>query len=516
MSGDGKRLYVTGYSAVAFAAPPAPQIENYDFATVAYDTATGQELWVTRYEGPAAFWDIAYSIASSSVQQPDGSRRDQVFVTGRSNGASSANNETDFATIAYDGLTGEELWVSRYDGPANDRDLGYAVGVSPDGSAVFVTGDSVGISSDYATICYDPVTGAQRWATRYTLNDLDVALDLAVSPSGTRVAVTGFSVNPGALTVIDRSIATVVYDAATGTEVWAARHGEVDGAAASCVAFSQDGRRLYVAGLENGNVFGAGVGGVGGQVGHAPALALAYEATTGTEVWATHYLGLTGDEGNSGLAISPDGAHVFVTGGGQGQGADFATISYAGLPPLPPVELSNVVSRKTHDAAGTFDINLLSPIPEFVGVECRSGGADGNYTLVFSFANPLTSVGNASVSSGVGTVSSGTIDADDAHHYVVNLTGVANAQVVSVRLTNVNDSAGNYSSTVQAQFGVLIGDVNGSGVVTTGDTNVCKAQALQQLSTANFRNDVNTSGSITTGDVNLIKQNALSQLPLTP
>ena len=61
--------------------------------------------------------------------------------------------------------------------------------------------------------------------------------------------------------------------------------------------------------------------------------------------------------------------------------------------------------------------------------------------------------------------------------------------------------------------GVLIGDVNGSGVVTSGDTNLCKAQALQPVTSANFRNDVNASGSITTGDVNIIKQNALTHVP---
>ena len=55
-----------------------------------------------------------------------------------------------------------------------------------------------------------------------------------------------------------------------------------------------------------------------------------------------------------------------------------------------------------------------------------------------------------------------------------------------------------------------------SGVVTTGDTNLCKAQALQALTVNNFRTDINATGSITTGDVNLIKQHALDQLPTPP
>ena len=40
--------------------------------------------------------------------------------------------------------------------------------------------------------------------------------------------------------------------------------------------------------VENGNVIGVGGGGVGGQVGHAPALTVAYDAPAGMEVWATH------------------------------------------------------------------------------------------------------------------------------------------------------------------------------------------------------------------------------------
>ena len=55
---------------------------------------------------------------------------------------------------------------------------------------------------------------------------------------------------------------------------------------------------------------------------------------------------------------------------------------------------------------------------------------------------------------------------------------------------------------------LLIGDVNASGTVTSGDTNLCKAQALQTVTNANFRDDINASGAITTGDVNIIKQSA--------
>jgi hypothetical protein len=182
---------------------------------------------------------------------------------------------------------------------------------------------------------------------------------------------------------------------------------------------------------------------------------------------------------------------------------------------LPPVQLVGVVSRKIHASAGTFDIDL--PLAGDPGIECRSGGANSYYTLVFKFANPLSSVGGASVSSGIGSISSSAIDSSDAHNYIVSLTRVTDAQNLTVTLANVNDSAGNSSISVPGpSMGVLTGDVNASGVVTSGDTNLCKAQALQPVTEANFRNDINASGDITTGDVNIIKQNALSQLPTSP
>jgi WD40 repeat protein len=357
ISGDGQRLYVTGFSALVLTTGGAA---DYDFATVGYDTVTGNELWVARYQGPGAFWDIPYSAGVASVAQPDGSHREQVFVTGRSNGTSTG---ADFATIAYDGLTGSQLWVTRYDGPGHGDDYAYGLTVSPDGSAVFVTGPTVGLTGtdDYTTLCYDTVTGTQRWVSRYDNGDLDESIGAAVSPSGDKVAVTGFSVNPigGIGFTPIRDAATILYDAVSGNQLWVGRHAETDGAATSVVRFSHDGRRLYVAGLENGNVVGVGNNGVGVQAGHSPSLTVAYDAASGRELWATHYLGPAGDEGNSDLAVSPDDTYVFVTGGGQSSAADISTLAYAtgALPQLTSRWISPLGLTPTprSDAAMTYD-----------------------------------------------------------------------------------------------------------------------------------------------------------------
>jgi hypothetical protein len=190
---------------------------------------------------------------------------------------------------------------------------------------------------------------------------------------------------------------------------------------------------------------------------------------------------------------------------GFASGSYHQTLIEEFAPTIPP--LTSVVSRMTHGNAGTFDINL--PLIGTRGVECRSSAflGAGNYQMVFTFVNNVTSCGTAST----GSLSSG----PGLNQCTVNLTGVANQQYLTVTLNNVLDSKNN-TGNVAATMGVLIGDVNASGVVTSGDTNLCKAQALQPVTNANFRNDINASGAITTGDVNIIKQNALHQLPSPP
>lgn len=62
----------------------------------------------------------------------------------------------------------QELWVERYDGTGS-TDVPRAVTVTPDRGAVIVTGNSWGdgSGSDYATIAYDAVNGDQRGVARH-------------------------------------------------------------------------------------------------------------------------------------------------------------------------------------------------------------------------------------------------------------------------------------------------------------------------------------------------------------
>ena len=132
--------------------------------------------------------------------------------------------------------------------------------------------------------------------------------------------------------------------------------------------------------------------------------------------------------------------------------------------------------------------------------------------LVYTFTNTLTSVVRARLTSGTGSLNSGAIGTDP-HQYIVNLTGVSNAQYVTVTLIDVTDSAGNFSSAVPASMGVLLGDTNGDGFVNSADISQTKSQSGNTVTSANFREDVNAYGFINSADISLVKSKSGTALP---
>ncbi len=182
------------------------------------------------------------------------------------------------------------------------------------------------------------------------------------------------------------------------------------------------------------------------------------------------------------------------------------TVTSAGAPAL-----TGVASRMTHGAAGPFDIALPAGSPS--GIECRTNGsAPGNYTMVFKFANAVSSVQQATVTSGTATVATSAISSTNNKEYLVNLTGVSDAQYVSVSLLNAADSTGAIGN-LSGTMGVLIADVDASGRVDSGDVTDIRQQVLQPVTSSNFRLDVDASGRIDSNDVTISRDEALTTLP---
>jgi hypothetical protein len=172
--------------------------------------------------------------------------------------------------------------------------------------------------------------------------------------------------------------------------------------------------------------------------------------------------------------------------------------------PIPSaLQATGAVSRKTHGTVADFDV----PLP---GVEPRTGGVNRDFTLVVTFNNEVTS-GSASVASGAATIGGSPVISGNT--MLVPLTGVANAQTVTVNLANVTDTSGQTLPQTAISASFLIGDTNGNGSVTASDIGATKAQAGQPVTSSNFRADVTPNGSINASDIGQVKASSGTALP---
>jgi len=197
------------------------------------------------------------------------------------------------------------------------------------------------------------------------------------------------------------------------------------------------------------------------------------------------------------------GTHSYSTTGIVARGRIYIAgdnRAYVFKVPIPALQVTLAVSRKTHGSAGTFDIPL--PLSGNPGVECRTGGATNDYTQVFTFTNNVVS-GNASVTSGIGNVSGPPTFSGNT--MTVNLTGVADAQTLTVTLSGVTDEFSQVLPDTPVSVNMLIGDTSGNGVVNATDVAQTKGQVGQPVTSSNFRTDVNATGIINATDVAIVK-----------
>jgi len=248
------------------------------FGDIGFARATHE--WAARYEGPNGH-DLAKALTIDS----DGN----TYVTGCSENFDAGN---DYITIKYDPF-GNELWVARYNGPANDYDSAEAISVDSAGNA-YVTGSSrgLGTSLDYATIKYD-AGGNEEWVARYNGpgNVDDSAKALAIDSAG-NIYVTGCSVG---------SYATVKYDS-SGNELWAARYNApASGWAVPSGIVADTFGNVYVTGWETVSPD------------RSDYATIKYDRS-GNELWVARYNGSASSYDNA-TAIAVDiNGNVYVTG----------------------------------------------------------------------------------------------------------------------------------------------------------------------------------------------------------
>ena len=156
-SPDSSLVYVTGQAQ----RPNFPRVRS-DFGTVAYDTATGAEVWAQRYN------ECEDCLVSSLAIGPDGT----IYVGGSDlqltdAGGTNTGAQFRFAAVAYDGKTGARKWVGTYGFPVLHVFIPN-IGLSPNGQRVYLAGVSQHSGrNQLTTVALSAADGTLLWDARY-------------------------------------------------------------------------------------------------------------------------------------------------------------------------------------------------------------------------------------------------------------------------------------------------------------------------------------------------------------
>ncbi len=283
-------------------------------------------------------WDFTFSSttldkARASILSPDNTR---LFVTG--------TDDADAFTVAVNTTTGAELWRDTFDGSGADFDTGACLAISPDGSTLFVAGQSNRPPQfpTFLVIAYNATTGGVVWSHQesalFTSTSADIPVQMCFSPDpdggGSQVAmvvVTGLSINspfPG-----QSFYGTVAYNAATGAVVWKDRFHTnttrtfdpfTEPVITTATAIACDANRVYVSGVDYRT------GGVGPNA--FDSTTRAYNRGTGTTAWTHSHDGPDSKfDATLDMALSADGTQVIA---GGVQDLDFTVMNSSSKPLL--------------------------------------------------------------------------------------------------------------------------------------------------------------------------------------
>ncbi len=225
---------------------------------------------------------------------------------------------------------------------------------------------------------------------------------------------------------------------------------------------------------------------------------------------------LTTDQRGTGFARTVDDSGIPNPSGGDG--TDIGAFEY-GAGPIVPI---SVVSRKFQGSGNSpphFDVPLSLSCAS-MGVECRRNtGADTtgpnvghDHELIVSFGSNVSVDGVDVVDDSSGfAAGTATLSGNNTNVVNVDLHSISNPARLTVNLRGVSD--GTNTGLVSIPMGVLLGDVNGSGVVTNTDVSLVKSKVGATLDSSNFREDVSANGVISNTDVSSTKSQVGSSLP---
>jgi uncharacterized delta-60 repeat protein len=344
-------VYVTGYSAG-------------DYLTVKFN-GSGQQLWSARYDGPANSTDFATAVGIDASGN--------CVVTGRSYGS---DGSSDVATIKYNAVSGNALWIARYAGPGAADD--YATALKTDASGnIYVTGYTGAYpANDYLTIRYD-AAGTEKWTAKYngTGNSDDGAVQLALLPNG-RLVVTGRSFASGG----SYDIVTLAYDTANGSPAWTHSYNGSGNV-------SDDVRDMAID--HDGNVILTGASGAGSS---SDLLVLKLNGA-GSQLWATT---LGGSDEDAGTTVTVDRVGNVYAAGYSYRSAAWSDLLWVKFSPT-----GSSTGENYYDSPNLASDVAVDAILDNVGnlvVAAQSYGVASSWITTAEFGQALTNIQAATAS----------------------------------------------------------------------------------------------------------------------
>jgi hypothetical protein len=292
---DSTGIYATGYGYRGM------QFSHSDGRTMKYDF-DGNLIWEKMYDSQRNGMDEGCTVALDSSG---------VYVAMRSEESSGSDKEKDYDyyTEKYDKNTGETIWETRYDGPAQDDDEPFAIAL--DSLHVYITGRSQGgaTGSDYATVKYTKADGIEQWVARTDGAGNEEAAAVATDNAG-NVFVTGFTAGT---TGTDYS--TIKY-LGNGNKDWGVAYNGPGNGDDKGIAVAVDSTGVYVTGF------------VTGESTDPDIFTIKYDFD-GDIVWSATYSG-PGSGIDVPVAIALDSSYIYVIGTSEGEGTakDLITIKY--------------------------------------------------------------------------------------------------------------------------------------------------------------------------------------------
>ena len=175
---------------------------------------------------------------------------------------------------------------------------------------------------------------------------------------------------------------TIAYSAQTGHRIWMKRYSDstLPGDSITALVVSPDGSTLYVTGYS------------GSDQTADDYVTIAYDAATGAKRWKKRFdRGVHNEDIPFGIALSPDGSRVFVTGystGGNPSRSDYETLAY-------DAATGTKLWRQSYDGYGHFTAGeaiAVSPDGRKVFVSGRSDDVTTSDDVTFAYDTATGSV----------------------------------------------------------------------------------------------------------------------------